>query len=363
MDSSDEEIDTNIKPGNFIDIQYNFNIHHSIKLLKNCNSKSTNLDPKKYYKSSDDESAEDDGYDSQGDYIGTYGNKNKSKMQAKDDDLYGNVWSNNGTGPRRGKIRNFREFNKLCIGLGKKSVVDMSKGMSFVKKETIVNKVTAQTMVKEAINKTELLEPSVEQRKFKFKKQMSEMPVLFGKGGSKPDVDKSQHERVLKQEEKKYEKYGKGFKFMKMMGYTADQHREIVHAVKRDEKQGLGIMKEKNTTFEKKGKKGGNKKDDEAIKIPKKNSDLPLPQKPSDENFLKLLMKSNKDISDIRSKNRGKQSEGFSASDLMNSQRTFKDMNIIDETGGQAEAMFMKNNQYKTDIPGKYFIRNILNSE
>lgn len=233
----------------------------------------------------------------------------------------------------------------------------MTKGLNFVKKETIVNKATAQTMVKEAFKKPESVEPSVEQRKSKFKKQFNEMPVLFGKGGSKPEVDKSNHERVLKQEEKKYEKYGKGFKFMKMMGYTADQHQEIIHVVKRDEGQGLGIKKEKQVSFGKhknKHKKANKSEDEEAIDLPKKNSEMPPPQKPNDENFLKLLMKTNKEISGLRTKRRGEKSGGFSASDLMQSQRTFKDMKIIDETGGQAEAMFMKNSQYKTNIPGIY---------
>mmetsp|Transcript_38941 Transcript_38941/g.44528 ORF Transcript_38941/g.44528 Transcript_38941/m.44528 type:complete len:83 (-) Transcript_38941:16-264(-) len=47
--------------------------------------------------------------------------------------------------------------------------------------------------------------------------------------------------KELNKEEKKYEKYGKGFKMLKMMGFTADKHKEIVHVVKRDTGLGLGV--------------------------------------------------------------------------------------------------------------------------
>ena len=320
------------------------------------------IDNYKYYKSSDEEQ-EDDEYDEDGNYAGVYGTRRKQKAANKDSQIYGNVWDNNdedgGRAQRRGNfsLRTTTAYNHNpnfynLIGLGRKAEPKYTTGLNFVKKETIVNTADKETMVKAGIKSTpkpEVVEEA--ERKAKFKKLQNQAPVNFGKGGSKQAADEAQDGRRLKHEEQKYQRYGKGFKMMKMMGFTADQHIEIVHAVKREEGQGLGVKKERPISNKK--VKWDDQRDGAKSKQnnEQKSTQPKQPPKPQDKDFLQFLMKTSKETAGIKTERRKQQDDDFTANNLLNKQRMFKDMKIIDETGGQAEALFLKNQNYGS-IPG-----------
>lgn len=238
--------------------------------------------------------------------------------------------------------------------MGRKAGVNYNTGVSFVKKETIVNKSTKESMVKEAVKPK--VDAEEEKRKEKFKAQMNQAPVKFGKGGSKKEADETKEQNKYNQKYGGlYSKYGKGYKMMRMMGYTPDQHREIVHAVKREDNLGLGVKKEKHIHSkeqpphyeETKGefKSGKDKK--------KKGVSFAEPAKPTDKDFLNFLMKTSKETSSIRKERKtNSENQEFSTKNLIQKQRMFKDMKIIDETGGQAETLFLSQHQKESGYQG-----------
>ena len=180
--------------------------------------------------------AEEDEYDVDGNYIGAHGTRRKRKRMTKEEQLYGDYWDVPQR-DRRNKRGKDSSFNSQYASGSK------SGGVSFVKKETIVNMSTSETMVKEGIQK----KPEAPSATTAAKLSQSQVPTSFGKGGTKKKQPAPEG-KVLKEEEK-YQKYGKGFKMLKMMGFTADQHKEIVHVVKREDGLGLGVRKEKHMHF------------------------------------------------------------------------------------------------------------------
>ena len=224
-----------------------------------------------------------------------------------------------------------------------------SGGLSFVKKETIVNMNTSETMVKEAIPKKEKPPTPTPAPASSVPKDQS-VPSSFGKSGFKK---KQEPAAKPAKEEEKYQKYGKGFKMLKMMGFTADQHKEIVHVVKREDGQGLGVKKERHMYFEGKNKREDreNREDiEEEQRIEVERQEIQR-KKPTDSDFLQFLMKTSKETKEVKRK---KNVEDVSIDkEIINR----KSMKIIDETGGAGREMYLRNQEFMEDDYGKLNLR------
>jgi hypothetical protein len=272
-----------------------------------------------------------------GNYTGIYGNRRPQQEEDKDDPIYANVSHKKKVGFYKVKYQKFGKWTK-----GSKEG-KYSTGLKFVKKETLVNVATRETMVKEPYWKPQKKEDEEEKkRKDKFRRDDG-VPKEFGRGGSQAAVDEAAREQVLKKEERKYEKYGKGFKIMKKMGFTADLHKEIVHVFKRKDNLGLGVAKEKHARFAK--HPTIHEYSDDEAKDDTKNKDLSKdqPEKPSDRDFLHFIINLNSTNDEMEVDLEG-QEEDYQTSFLHN-QRVMKELNLIDETGGQADKLFTRQNR------------------
>lgn len=219
-------------------------------------------------------------------------------------------------------------------------------------------------------------EKDTEIRKSKFTKASEEpeskpdMPLLFGKGGSKQEVEENIQHKKMKKEEGKFKMYGKALKMMKNMGFKADKgvgkneqgQTDIIHVQKRKDNAGLGTVKERPLSMKESKDLNYDDKDPDQQDKPSKAEMLENMAKANqalkadDKNFLNFLLKTTKDTKQQKVKRTPVDNfESNFNSEVTSKQRMMKSLNIIDESGGAfsnefiATGMVLNPNKFTLD--------------